>query len=140
MFVYTSFYSDKMVSLIINVSEYIPRPLLWIIVIILLPFAAIIDIVNHIRDRGWLWIIFAFFIGFLIACYVSSAPQGEPGAMTVAQRQSFLFKIMQKTLGRDVVWMIISGLRIWKNVLQTGANFFGWQVWAIQGIERALLY
>ena len=102
VFVCASFYSESMVSLIINVSEYIPRPVLWVIVIILLPFAAIIDIVNHIRDRGWIWIIFAFFIGFLIACYVSSAPQGDPGAMTVAHRQSFLFKIMQKTLGRDV--------------------------------------
>ena len=129
-----------MVSVMINVSEHIPRPVLWIIVIILLPFAAIIDIINYIRDRGWIWMIFAFFIGFLIACYVSSAPQGDPGALVVARKQSVLFKIMQKTLGRDIVWMIISGLRIWKNALQTGANFFEWQVWAIQGIERALLH
>ena len=129
-----------MVSLIINMSEYIPRPLLWILVLTLLPFAVVIDVVNYIRDRGWMWIILAFFIGVLLACYFSSAPQGQPGALTVAHRQSVLFKIMQKTMGRDVVWMIISGLRVWKNVLQTAANFFNWQVWALQSIERALLY
>ena len=94
----------------------------------------------YVRSKGWVWVIGAFSIGFLIASYIGAASTAEPGAVAVARKPSFLFKLVQKTMGREVVWMSISGLRVWKNIFQAGAIFFGWQVWAIQVIENALLY
>ena len=129
-----------MVSLLIDVPEFVPRPLLWAIVLVLLPFAVVADCLYYIWNKGWLWILGAFFFGFLIAIFVSSASQGEPGALTVARKRSIIFILLQKSVGRDAVWLVISSIRVWKNVLQTGANFFLWQVWALEGIEKALLY
>ena len=129
-----------MVTILVDIFQLLPRPVLWCVVIVLIPFAVAADIFYYIRSKGWLWLVGAFVVGFSIAFLVLGASQDTPGAIIPATKQSLFFRLMQKTIGRDAVWMIISGIRLWKNVLQSGANFFLWWVWLLQKIERTLLY
>ena len=69
---------------------------------------------------------------FCIAWYA----QGS-GSVTVARKRTLLFII--NILGRDLLRITISGLRLWKNWLGIRAGFFTGQIWAVERIEQALL-
>lgn len=118
--------------------------MLWVVVLMLLPAAVVIDATLWMYRRGFFKYIATFALGcaFIVPPVWAYAPdQAITSTDNMRDRRGFFhLNLAQSLVGRDAVWFVVSGVRWFRRNIRRAVTVFEWQMWVLEGIEKALLF